>query len=185
MLLTTVIVMILCVGLRLLGFSLCDLNAISNEAVESDRTRRTVQFGMKHMLIWMTLTGPIVLIGREIDIGGALFPALLLAVSVATINLVAIWSVLGSGLWPIRLITLFLLPYAIGIGQESYSLHLKASLSRNIAPSLAASPLMADMADHWKMWMFFDAVLLAALLVFPRASGYRLMRIVRKKSAEH
>jgi hypothetical protein len=180
MLLTAAVVAILCVGLRLFGFSLRDLNAVNHESL-LDQKKRPIQFGMKHMLIWMTVTGPIVLIGRGIDIDGTtLFPALLLAASVATINLIAIWTVLGSGLWPVRLITLVLIPYAIGFGLTSYSLSVKVSLGRTITGSLTMAHLMADMADYWKMWMFFDAALLAALLLFLRSSGYRLARTIKR-----
>jgi hypothetical protein len=183
MIFTTAVVAVLCIGLRLFGFLLQNLYPLDPEAQSVDK-KRTLQFGMKHILIWMTVTGPIVLISREIDVDGqTLFPTLLVAASAATINLIAIWAVLGSGFWPLRLLACFLVPYAVGVGLESYSANLFASVKLRPVYSTSIAYIMGYMRDHWRLWMFFDAALLGGLLLFLRASGYRLVRQIEFKRA--
>jgi hypothetical protein len=185
MLFTTAVVTVLCLGLRLFGFVLDNPHTLHPDAQSVDRKPR-LQFGMKHMLIWLTVTGPLVLVSREIDFDGeSIFPALLVAISAATINLIAIWAVLGSGFWPLRILACLLVPYAIGVGLETYSLNLFATTVAKPGQSSPIAYIMGFMRRHWRLWMFYDAALLAALLLFLRASGYRLMLNDRRNKSEN
>jgi hypothetical protein len=176
MFVTSPVVAVLCGGLRYLGFVL-------REPSSTDSGKRpSYQFGLKHMLIWLTVTGPLLLFVRSLDFGGrGLYPAALLAVSVATVNLIAIWAVLGGGYWVIRLVSLFGVPFLIAQGMTYYSVYLKSySLSLRSTPGSnwrgTIAWALAEMQDLWTAWLWLDAALLAALLLFLRASGYRLIR---------
>jgi hypothetical protein len=146
---------------------------------------RTYQFGMKHMLIWFTVSGPLLLFIRSIDIGGrGIFPGALLAVSVATVNLLAIWAVLGAGYRIVRFAAVLAIPFLIALGMSYYSAYLKSSVK---TPTGIWPPwyrygtmtwVIGEMEDHWIAWLWLDAALLAALLLFLRASGHRLVRRV-------
>jgi len=174
MFVTSAVVAALCGGLRYFGFVLRDASSMDS------LKRRSFQFGMKHMLIWLTVTGPLLLVLRSLDLSGrGLYPAALLAAGVATVNLIAIWAVLGGGYWIIRIVALVGAPLLIAEGLNYYSVYLKTnSLSSagggNWYGTIAWA--LAEMKDRWTVWLCLDAALLAALLLFLRAIGYRLMR---------
>jgi hypothetical protein len=175
MFITSPVVAALCGGLRYLGFML-------RESSSTDSGKRpSYQFGMKHMLIWLTVTGPLLLFVRSLDIGGrGLYPAALLAAGVATVNLIAIWAVLGGGNWIIRLASLIGVPFLIADGMNHYSAYLKfASVSPNLPAVRWSGTIvwaLVEMKGLWTASLWLDAALLAALLLFFRASGYRLIR---------
>jgi hypothetical protein len=174
MLLTSPIVGLLCGGLRYLGFLLHQLVAV-DAAVAGNRP--TYQFGLKHMLIWLTVSGPLLLLVRGLDLDGRyVFPAALLAVSAATVNLIAIWAVLGGGYWPIRIASLVGVPFLIAQGMSYYSAYLKSKAANPWDNYGSVSWTVREMEDLWIAWLWLDAALLGALLLFLRASGYRLMR---------
>jgi hypothetical protein len=171
MLITAPAVAMVCGGLRYLGFLLVPQSTGSESRGQGRRP--TYQFGTKHMLIWLTVTGPLLLVVRSIDFDGqTAFPAALVATSVATVNLLAIWAVLGGGHWIIRSAFVLGIPFLIANGMTYYSAYLKtiAVQYRSISYTLM------NMEEHWFEWLWLDAALLAALLLFLRASGYRLMR---------
>ena len=109
----------------------------------------------------------------------AIFPAALLAVTVATVNLTAIWAVLGAGHWIIRVAAMLGVPFLIALGMSYYSAYLKSPPSRRPGTTFRTTIawVIVEMQDHWIAWLWLDAALLAALLLFLRASGYRLMRL--------
>jgi hypothetical protein len=168
---------LLCGGLRLLGFVL-------RAAPSDDRSQpvpsklRTYQFSMKHMLIWFSVTGPLLLFVRSLDYSGrGFFPAALLAATVATVNLIAIWAVLGAGHWIVRIASVLGVPFLIALGMTYYSAYLKSTATPPwYDDSYAIAWVIVEMHDHWFAWLWFDAALLAALLLFLRACGFRLMR---------
>jgi hypothetical protein len=177
MLLTSPIVAILCGGLRYLGFLLQQVAALDQAAAGK---RPTYQFGLKHMLIWLTVTGPLLLVIRGLDFEGAnAFPAALLALSVSTVNLIAIWAVLGGGYWPIRIASLVGVPFLIAQGMDYYSAYLKSNVLNPWDDYGTIAWTLREMEDLWIAWLWLDGALLAALLLFLRAGGYRLMRFLR------
>jgi hypothetical protein len=173
--LTAIVVAVLCGGLRFLGFKLRDRQAL--DELMADERQRTIQFGVKHMLIWMTATGPLVLAAQTIDLPRhAIFSDFLLATSTATVSLTAIWAVLGSGFWPIRIACLFAVPFAIGQGLTVYTSYLKQMKTQGNSLAISIEQVQIRMHDIWIMWMFFEAALLAALLVFFRARSFLLVK---------
>jgi len=94
---------------------------------------------------------------------------------VATVNLIAIWAMLGAGRWFIRFPALLGVPYLIALGMASYSAYLRSTFKGNQNYGSLAWAI-ADMEKHWTVWLFLDAALLAALLLMLRESGFRLMR---------
>jgi hypothetical protein len=176
MLVAALVVALLCGGLRYFGFALQD--APLDDVDTSPGKRRTYQFSMKHMLIWFTVSGPLLLFVRSIDFGGrGIFPAALLAVSVATVNLFAIWAVLGAGYRIVRFAAVLAIPFLIALGMSYFSAYIKTTATQALYYRYGTLPwVIGEMEDHWIAWLWLDAALLAALLLFLRAIGYRLMR---------
>jgi hypothetical protein len=184
--LTTVVVVALCALLRAFGFSALriadqgSINAQSNVLLSH-------QFGIRHMLLWATALVPLLLVGRGLDFfvfkvfgDKGTFQILALSLAVATINLTAIWAVLGRGLLILRLAILIFLPLALGTAVIEYS---KVVQSFRFARSSPYPQLIQDLFRHdlgWTVWFFLNSALLAAMLLFLRAQGYRLARRGRK-----
>jgi hypothetical protein len=191
MFITAAIIAVLCGGLRYVGFTLKDASRSYGDSILQERP--TYQFGMKHMLIWFSVSGPLLLLVRSLDIQGTIaFPVVLLAVTIATVNLLAIWAVLGSGYWLVRVAALIGIPFLIAYGMSHYSAYILAAntITRRNAMGLtwitwkasyygSMKWVIGEMHDHWIAWLWIDAALLAALLLFFRASGYRLTRSAR------
>jgi hypothetical protein len=181
MFISAAIVALLCGGLRYFGFILQDGSRGNGDGTSAKSP--TYQFGMKHMLIWFTVSGPLLLLLRSLDLKGTtVFPAALLSVSIATVNLLAIWAILGSGYWAIRFAALICIPFVIALGMTAYSGYLTAT----VTPRMwqfgyygSINWVIAEMHEHWIAWLWLDAALLAALLLFFRASGYRLTRAAK------
>jgi hypothetical protein len=172
----------LCIGLRLFGFQLRPAHR-ANSSTSDDATLQRHQFGLRHLFLWATAVVPLLLASRGVDYlffvpwidGESVFVATLLAVSIATINLLAIWCVLGAGWWIARLACLFLIPLLIAAGFTFYSYFLELTYGgwTNV-PMLDA---FIETRDDWFVWLWTSAALLAALLLFFRAAGYRLTRL--------
>jgi hypothetical protein len=171
-----------------LGFSLQPLSAEGADAASGRRPK--YQFGTRHMLIWLTVAGPLLLFARSIDFArGMVFPSALLAVSLATVNLFAIWAILGGGNRILRFFTLLGVPTLIALGLELYSYHVNTMVANAVRLRRSSSYqgiywIIRDMDDLWIPWLWLDAVLLAALLLFVRAKDYRLMRTWSADPAE-
>jgi hypothetical protein len=194
MLLSSTVLLLQCGLLRISAFLLqrpiSDApSLIEHQAMQSN------QFGLKHVLIWMTALVPILLVIRGLDfivlkrIGGPdLFSVTLVAIIVATVNLIAIWSVLGRGHWFLRLIALVVTPFLVASGMSRYLENVESTyrVTRGFGPwsvtsfnntwynSLVCG--IAEERDSLVSWLWLNAALLAALLLFLRASGYRLMK---------
>jgi hypothetical protein len=183
MMFATVTMALLCGGLRYLRFSLHMLSpegAPEGAAEGSPGKRRVYQFGTRQMLIWLTVTGPLLLLIRNVDFGiQGLFPSTLLAISAATVNLIAIWAVLGGGHWLLRIGSLLGIPFLIAQGMMQYSAYVNAAAGNMRFNGMYGTTawMIGEMEDLWLAWLWLDAALLAALLVFLRARGYRLTRV--------
>ena len=181
MTITTVVVVLLSAGLRWRAFVLWRPPS-STPITRNDTVLAQHQFGLKHMLIWATAVVPLLLVLRGAEFWAfgylgdmeAAFACGLVALSVATVNLIAIWSVLGRGLWAVRFLALLVSPPLIAMGITRYSAHIEAKYGR--WPNVPILDALIDMQEHWFAWLWLNAALLAALLLFLRASGYRLLR---------
>ena len=113
-----------------------------------------------------------------------LFLLALLALTIATVNLVAIWSVLGGGHWLVRLVVLVVSTSVLAAATSQFLSYVDSSYKtdprgwRYYSNAWYGSLVrgIAEEGDTWTSWLWLNAALLAALLLFLRASGYRLMR---------
>lgn len=178
MLVVATIVTMLCGALRLRGFTL--RRSANDETTATDPPMQLHQFGVKHMLIWTAALVPILIVLRGIDflnflnVGNfGMFPFALLVFAIAIVNMVAIWSVLGSGPWPIRLGALLVIPPLLATSVIGYMNDLYSGSPRRY------DPVVYDIAQSglsWRIWLCLDTAFLAALLLFLLANGYRLGR---------
>jgi hypothetical protein len=184
MVLVAVVIVLLCGLLRWSGFLLRYRN--DDALAKSDRALSFHQFGMKHMIAWMTAMVPILIVFRGFDFfvfkrlgGQGTFPLALFALTLATVNMVAIWSVLGGGHWTIRLAALLAIPLILAAGMLQFMNYLHSTNWNMPLPNRWYDSLVygiVESRDTWISWVCLDAALLAALLLFLRASGYRLIR---------
>jgi hypothetical protein len=175
---------IVCGGLRWMGFLLYNV-ADTTSAARQPTSSQANQFGIKHMLIWSAAAAPLLLVVRGIDLlvfadldGTAAFHATCLSIALAATNLISIWAVLGSGFLVARMAGVLALPIVFAIGLERYADQIRPPLGVPW-PRSPIIHLIINMEDRWIGWFWLDAALLAALLLFLRASGYRLMRTPR------
>jgi hypothetical protein len=178
--LSAIVVALVCFGLRLRGFMLRKHGA---DDVRPDRNTSVHQFGTKHMLIWAAAIGPVLIVARGLEFlifrelnVAITFHSALLSLIIATLNLLAIWSVLGAGPWPLRAASLMLLPFILSIVVERYAVFLRPGIGQTWTPF---SRMLRSMEGSWSSWFWLNAALLAALLLFVRANGYRLLRTSR------
>jgi hypothetical protein len=198
MIVTASVVALVCVVLRLRGFRLRESNHPSL-GQSGGNSYGMHQFGLKHLLLWAAALAPILLVARGLDfllvkrLGGPdLFPFVLVALGIACVNLIAIWAVLGHGPVFARLVALLVIPYLLALGLSQYleyvvSTHrtwrtnsngrMYETFSRAWSNSLVHRIFEAN--DAWTSWLWINAALSAALLLFVRANGYRLLRAGR------
>ena len=183
MTLVTSIVVALCIGLRTLRFTLSQSARTGAPSAVSSGIHAT-QFGLKHMLVWATAVAPVLLLVRGVDafaleiLGlGGIFSVVLPTISLATLNLVVIWAVLGGGPWIVRLAALPLTAQLIAVGLSIYSARVETQYGRWNGPPLIDT--LIEMRPLWMSWIWLDVVLIAALLLFLREIGYRLVRLAR------
>jgi len=181
MVVVAAIVILLCGILRLRGFTL--RASMNSETPASGPPMQLHQFGVKHLLIWTAALVPILIVLRGIDFlnflnvgNSGIFPFALLVFDIAIVNMVVIWSILGSGRWPIRLGALLVIPPVLATGVTAYMESLyNGGASRY-------DPVVYDIAQSslsWRTWLCLDAAFLAAMLLFLLAGGYRLARPCR------
>jgi hypothetical protein len=183
-LLAAIVAALLCIGLRWLGFS---LRLYRSAKCDTDsRALRMSQFGVKHMLVWSAAIVPLLLIARSLDFlfltkvkQNEFFPITLLSLSLATVSLVAIWVVLGAGRWFVRVPLLFLVPIVTTVALEAYSRSMVSQFGPYSSYKRPMADLFVEMAGNWLAWIWPGTALLAALLLFIRASGYRFVRNVQ------
>jgi hypothetical protein len=148
------------------------------------------------MLLWSAALVPILLVARGLDFimferlgAPLLFPFVVFAIAVAAVNLLAIWAVLGQGRIVLRVLAALATPLLLAYGVGHYLDHLESSRrvvwstpsrysyfthTRDWDTSLIAG--IFDARETLVSWFWHDAALLAALLLFLRGSGYRLLR---------
>ena len=191
MILATAVILLLSSALRLCGLRLHG-QVRAPQALDEHGTLHINQFGLKHMLIWATALVPMLLVIKGLDffllkhLGGPhIFSLTLVATIVGTVNLIAVWSVLGHGFRATRVAVLLLVPYLLAIGLSAYLAYLEWVFNPTGVWTIGNSwnnSLLRDLADvrgSLVSWLWLDAALLAALLLFLRASGYRLMQMPR------
>jgi hypothetical protein len=177
--LAAVVVAILCISLRLAGFRLQQL--VGAPELRESKQREIFQFGVKHMLIWTTALPPLLLVMKGIDwfvyrrLGYVdLFPAALISVCTALVTLATIWLVLGQGNIVLRIA---FAAFAILVaGLTMYAQSSSYLLGYGPWPNEPMIRMTVTLGGLWGVWFALVSGLLAAMLLFLRAAGYRLVR---------
>jgi len=180
-------VLFACGSLRALGFTLQHVD--HDPAARADEIGAS-QFGIKHMLVWATAIVPLLLLFRNSDYDdfealrriawGDLLAGLLVASSIAIVNLATIWLLLSATSatlkYKLMLIVLMLVPVEL----ESISAQI-ASGASSIYPNAPIARALFQMGQRngRPLWIWLNFVILAALLLFLRVSGFRLRRAKR------
>jgi hypothetical protein len=192
LILTALVIAILCGTLRIAGFALWHVESYSELHKTSD-TGQTHQFSLKHLLAWMAAMVPLLIIFRGFDsfvlqrLGGPdLLGLALIAIIVACANLISVWGTLGNGLLIARVMAVLLVPYLLGVCLVVYlefvELAYRSQFYRGgmwVRGNPWFDSLLRDIYNvrgSLVSWMWSNAALLAALLLFLRAGGYRLVR---------
>jgi hypothetical protein len=173
------VVAILCVSLRLAGFRLQQIDRLPDPG--ESKQRDVFQFGVKHMLIWTTALPPLLLVMKGIDwfvyrqLGYVdIFPAALLSACTALVTLATIWLVLGQGLAVLRIAFAALAIFAVG--WTMYVQSISYALVYGPWPRQPMIRMIITLESLWGVWFALVSGLLAAMLLFLRAAGYRLVR---------
>jgi hypothetical protein len=192
LILTALVVVTLCGTLRIAGFVLRQSEPYS-ELHTTTVTTQTHQFSLKHLLVWMAAMVPLLIIFRSFDsfvltrLGGPdLFGLALVATIVACANLISVWGTLGTGFFIARVTAVLLVPYVLAVGLIQYLEFVELAYrsqfyraGRWVWGNPWGDSLLQgvyDVRGSLVSWLWSNTALLAALLLFLRASGYRLVR---------
>lgn len=177
---TVLIVCATCVVLRWKGFKLQRIDNVTTNLKRSEVG--ALQFGIRHMLIWSAAIAPLLIATRGLELvmfaslgGKGALPGMLISLSLAITALTAIWSVLGVGPGYVRVLTLIVVPVSLAYGIEIYADYIRTPAWSRWSSGIILN-LLWGMQGRWPTWLGLFAALLAALLLFLRASGYRLER---------
>jgi hypothetical protein len=192
LILTALVVVTLCGTLRIAGFVLRQSEPYS-VLHKTTATTQTHQFSLKHLLVWMAAMVPLLIIFRSFDsfvlqrLGGPdLFGLALVATIVACANLISVWGTLGTGFLLARVIAVLLVPYLLAVGLVTYLEFVELAYRGQFYRAgmwARGNPWfdsmfrgVYDVRGSLVSWLWLNTALLAALLLFLRASGYRLVR---------
>jgi hypothetical protein len=192
LILTALVIAILCGTLRVAGFALRQVEPYS-EFHRTTVTTQTHQFGLKHLLVWMAAMVPLLVVFRGFDsfafrrLGGPdLFGLALVAIMVACANLISVWGTLGKGLLVARVMAVLVMPYFLGVGPVAYLEFVELAYRSQFYRAgmwVRGNPwfdsLLRDIYNNRGSlisWLWSNSALLAALLLFFRASRYQLMK---------
>lgn len=172
-----IVVALVAIALRFGGFR---VRVIAAPAAADGQPRpETFQFGVKHMLIWTTALAPLLFVLKSIEdlaitqlTAQELYPAAMIGACIALVTLASIWCALGAGAVAVRLVVSAALIAAPGL--------LMSQLAEKWAPnpwtwsSNDLVNLVTQLGDLWWGWFACAGALLAGMLLFLRAAGYRL-----------
>jgi hypothetical protein len=173
---------ILCVSLRLTGFRLQQIAVATS--LHGAQQRDVFQFGVKHMLIWTTALPPLLLVMKGIDwvvyrrLGVLdIFPAGLLSGCTALVTLATIWLILGKGNVILRIA---FAAFAILVaGLTMYAQSSSYLLAYGPWPNQPMIRMVIALGSLWGVWFALVSGLLAGMLLFLQAAGYKLTRSKR------
>lgn len=170
-----------CVVVKRTGYRLAQLTTCSSTI---DSNSRHAQFSLLHVLAWTAACVPLLLLVRTLEPNDlyaffrppALLPATLVAFGLAAVSLAVIWFVLGHNSVGIRLGVVVLTPLAVGWFVKSLMFVLFRISYYQSWPSSSILEEFGVFGDHWNRSTALIGCFLASMLVFLRASGYRLVR---------
>ena len=176
---------LICLALRIPGFR---ISLVSGESTaqspgdarpnEQDGVRTPPQFSIFHLLVWTTALAPLFAVVRVVDWSSlsslsAILQPLELGVCLAFISLVAIWCGLGRENLFVRIAGSLVLVSVVGsgIGKVAGAGWLDSMwINRWLSNSGTVQ------MQFWLTWSILASSFLAAMLMFFRATGCRLIR---------
>lgn len=146
---------------------------------QTGETRGPVQFSIRHLLIATTVVAVLVPVVQGLLRSsspwmgaGQWLHASVDGVVLALVSLAALWTALGTGRWPIKLLVFVLLAVAAGGG-----LHwLEATARYRYSFSPYMSQPLTEAGWRWTPWALLTGAFLAGMLLVLRATGFRLAR---------
>jgi hypothetical protein len=158
------------------------LRTIGFRIQRQDRVeRQSPQFGVKHMLLWTTAMAPLLVVLRDFDwrafklLGKPdLVPAALFCGMTSLAALGALWLTLGARHFWLSASVLGIVVVGASAVLQHESLNLVATYGKYPDPIAAA--LVVRFSPLWTAWFTLVAALMAAMLLFLRACGSRLVR---------
>lgn len=168
----SVVMILLCTALRISGCRLAIVDTQSCVVTDDDY----LQFGIKHLVFWMTAICPVLVLGRGLDwlimdlreVVRAIQLGMVLAVVVVT----ATYASLGSGRLWLRLLTLIVVAPAAGAVLWKLSVWWGETFSQSRGTYYYYG--FGDMGAQWIVWTVLAAGFLVCSLQVFRTTGYRL-----------
>ncbi len=187
---SALLVAAVCLVLRWSGFRVTP-PAGAAPADAAANSARSFQFGVKHMLVWTTALAPLLLVVRGVDVyivrqlGLAdLYPGALVSVSTALVTLATIWLSLGQGAVVLRIVGYVVVVAIASLGLQWQSDQWLAAYRGNWNfRGVMALAIEMGGSHLWGKWFALISALLAGMLLFLRASGYRLTKGGASQSA--
>jgi hypothetical protein len=180
----------LCALVRLTGFRLAIVDPHAGDSPSGGASFK-LQFGIKHVLTWMTALAILLGIGRGMDllrweVAREVFNQykpwkIMMAAASGMTIIVALWVALGTGRWwwryPAGVLMVLLLGSLLAEWNNTRNLASQA-LANSGGWRLVEWELMPwyEIGWWWLPWMLLSAGLLAATLIILRVRGYRLVR---------
>jgi hypothetical protein len=149
-----------------------------------------LRFSIRNLLIWSAALAPVLIIGRTVDVRVVLgvgqsqlaVKNVVLALSLTVANLCVCWLMLGTDRIWCRLVVTAVASVGLGYANNLFGDFTVQSMPK-LLKFMGARFVSRDREVDWVQWFCLSAALLAALLIFFRASGYRLTRSERRHNA--
>lgn len=180
----------LCALVRLTGFRLAIVDPRAGDSRPGGAAFR-LQFGIKHVLTWMTALAILLAIGRGMDLlrwevaqeaVNQYKPwKIMMAAGSGMTIIVALWVALGTGRWWWRYPAGVLMVLLLGSLLSTWN-NTRQMASQALANAGGWRQVDWELMEWyeigwwWLAWMFLSGGLLAATLIILRVLGYRLVR---------
>lgn len=165
--------------LRAAGFRLRNVESLR----EHYGREPAIQFGVKHMLIWTAAMAPLLLVTKGMDVtvfrrfeALDFYPAVLIGGCIVLVNLATIWLALGMNHAVARWLAVAATAVGSGLLLQYESANWFAAYGPWPNMQLLGLAIRMGIDGEWLTWFVLTAALLAAMLTFLRACGYRLAK---------
>jgi hypothetical protein len=156
-------------------------SASSHHATKSGEELRANQFGVRHLLIWMTSVSLLLAVAKALDLfrvvyagssgWGDWLDAVVSGAALCLALLIALWAALGEGSAWLRWSACLLATPALGLALEAWDRWVM-----RMGPSTPWNYV-------WTIWASLAGAMLVALLTIVRGEGQRLVRLSASKSS--
>jgi len=169
----------LALSLRLTGFRLVFVESQGGTTAGD----RPFQFGVKHMLIWTAAVVPLLLVAKGLDVAVfgrftsfEVYPAALICGCIILVTTATIWATLGDKLAAVRWLAWLSAAFGSGFFVQRQAEQWNAVYGRWPTGRFIGIAIEMGQEERWGGWFALTAALLAAMLLFLRACGYRLVK---------